>query len=98
MKTCISGIQLGDVAIYSSFFTRKLVLAFGFDFCCSDTCEYKFGDLQSKMAKYEYIFGIFLKMSVNRPTGPYSVRELVHLLHYYYIVLQVACPYRKLFQ
>jgi hypothetical protein len=36
--------------------------------------------------------------AVNRPHGSHSVRELVQLLHYYYIILQVACPYRKFFQ
>ena len=37
--------------------------------------------------------------AVNRPPyGSHSVRELVQLLHYYYIILQVACPYRKFFQ
>lgn len=59
------------------------MLASGLDFCCPDRCEYKFGDLQSKMANMNTFWD--LSEAVNRPSGSYSVREVVHLVHYYYI-------------
>jgi len=59
------------------------VLAFVLELCCADRREYKFGDLQSEMANMNTFWD--LSEAVNRPSGSYSVREVVHLAHYYYI-------------
>lgn len=62
------------------FFTRKLVLAFGALFNCSDTILLIFNQRWQNMNTFWD-----LVEAVNRPSGSCSVRELVHLLHYYYI-------------